>query len=98
MTDLQQQQCLSSKIVYEIKKYNVQFFTQKKMDISKNKNFRFFNGIKYLAKWARRAAFIIIAVFIISLSNIFNDEYRWINNVRNFDQQKQVIEKEETYE
>jgi len=68
------------------------------MDKSKNKNFQFFNGIKCLLKWARRLAFIILAAFMIGLSNAFNDELRWINDTRNFVQQEQVIDDEDTNE
>ena len=62
------------------------------MDKSKNKNSLLVNGIKYLSKWARRAVFIILAACMIGLSNAFNDESRWINDTRNFDQQEQVID------
>jgi hypothetical protein len=65
------------------------------MDKSKNKNFRFFNRIKCLSKWARRSVFIILAACMIGLSNVFNDEFRWINDTRNFDQQEQVLDNED---
>ena len=68
------------------------------MDKSKNKNFQFFNGIKCLSKWVRRLVFMIIAAFIIGFSNAFNDEFRWINDIRNFDQQEQIIHDEDTNE
>ncbi|MFO7864135.1 MAG: hypothetical protein R6U85_09065 [Salinivirgaceae bacterium] len=68
------------------------------MDKSKNKNFLFFNGIKCLSKWARRWAFIILAAFMIGFSNAFYDEFRWINDTRNFDQPEQVIDDEDTNE
>jgi len=74
----------------------MQFFTQKKMDKSKNKNFQFFNGIKCLSKWARKSIFIIFAAFMIGFSNAFYDEYRSINDIRNFDQTEQVIDNEDT--
>ncbi|NOQ25878.1 MAG: hypothetical protein GQ564_10995 [Bacteroidales bacterium] len=68
------------------------------MDKSKNKNFQFFNRIKCLSKWARRWVFIIFAAFMIGFSNAFNDESRWINDIRNFDQMEQVIDNEDLNE
>jgi hypothetical protein len=68
------------------------------MDKSKNKNFLFFNGIKCLLRWARRLVFIILAAFMIGLSNVFNEEFRSINDARNFVDQEQVIDDEDTNE
>jgi hypothetical protein len=68
------------------------------MDKSKNKNSLFFNGIKCLSKWDRRSVFIILAAFMIGFSNAFNEEFRSINDVRNFDQPEQVIDDEDTNE
>lgn len=76
----------------------MQFFTQKKMDKSKNKSSLLFNGIKCFLKWARRSVFIILAAFMIGFSNAYNEECRSINNVRNFDQQEQVIDEEDLNE
>lgn len=66
------------------------------MDKLKNKTFRFFNGIKCFLKWVRRPVFIILAALMIGFSNAYNDELRWINNTRNFDQAEQVIDDEDT--
>ncbi|OFX28381.1 MAG: hypothetical protein A2033_02700 [Bacteroidetes bacterium GWA2_31_9] len=60
------------------------------MDKSKNQNSLLFKGIKCLSKWVRRSIFIIFAACMIGLSNAFNDEQRWINNTKNFNQQEQV--------
>lgn len=68
------------------------------MDKLKNKNFQFFNGIKCLLRWIRRFVFIIFAAFVIGFSNAFNEEFRSINDVRNFVVQEQVIDDEDTNE
>lgn len=68
------------------------------MDKSKNKNFQFFNGIKCLSKWARKSVFIIFAAFMIGFSNAYNEEFRWINDIRNFVEKEQVIDDEDTNE
>lgn len=77
-------------------KYDVQYFTQKKMDKSKDKTFLFFNGIKCLLTWIRRSVFIIMAALIIGFTNAFNDECRMINDTKNY--QEQVTEDEDTKE
>ena len=51
-----------------------------------------------MSKWLRRSVFIILAAFMIGLSNVINEEYRSINDVRNFDQPEQVIDDEDTNE
>ncbi len=68
------------------------------MDKSKNKNFLFFKGIKCLLKWIRRSVFIILAAFVIGFTNAFYDECRMINDTKNFDEQEQVIDDEDTNE
>lgn len=65
------------------------------MDKSKNRNSCFVNGIKNLSKWSRRSVFIIIAASMIGLSNALNDESRWINDTKIFDQQEQLIDDED---
>ena len=62
------------------------------MDKTRNNNSLLVNGIKYLSKWARRTVFIILAACMIRLSNAFNDENRMINDIRNIDQQEQLID------
>lgn len=73
------------------KKYDVQFFTQMKMDKSKNQTPLFFKGIKCLVKWIRRLVFIIMAALMIGFTNAFYDECRMINDTKNFDEQEQAI-------
>lgn len=68
------------------------------MDKSRNSKSLFFNGIKYLLKWARRWAFIIIAAFIIGFTNAFYNENRMINDTKFFDKQEQVIDDDNTNE
>jgi hypothetical protein len=58
----------------------------------------FFSGIKKLLEWIRRFVFIIIAALMIGFKNAFNDELRWINDTKNFDEQEQVIDDEDTNE
>lgn len=62
------------------------------MDKTRNNNSVLVNGIKHLSKWARRTVFIILAACMIGLSNAFNDENRMINDIRNIDQQEQLID------
>ena len=66
------------------------------MDKSKNKNFLFFKGIKCLLKWIRRSVFIIMAALLIGFTNAFYDECRMINDTKNFDEEEQVIDDEDT--
>ena len=68
------------------------------MDKSKIKNFQFFNGIICLSKWVRKFIFIIFAAFVIGFTNAFNEEFRWINDSRNFVEQEQVIDDEDINE
>ena len=68
------------------------------MDKSKVENFRFLKGLKFLAKWIGRINFIILAALMIGFSNAFYDEERSISNTRNFVQQEQVIDDEDTNE
>jgi len=65
------------------------------MDKSKNKFFKYFNGIIRIAKWIRRLIYIILAACMIGFANAYYDEYRWINNTRNFIQQEQVFDDED---
>ena len=62
------------------------------MDKSKNKYSTLVDGIKNLSKWARRSTFIIIAAIIIGFSNAFNDESKSLYDIKNFDQQEQLID------
>lgn len=39
--------------------------------------------------------FIILAASMLGLSNVFYNEYRWIDNCRNFIQYEQVINDED---
>jgi len=78
------------------KKNYVQFFTQKTMDKSKNKNFLYW--FKCVFKWLKRFVFILFAAFVIGFTNAFNDEFRWINDARNFSQPEQVMDDEDTNE
>jgi hypothetical protein len=68
------------------------------MDKSKNKFFKYFNGIIRIAKWIRRLIYIILAACMIGFANAYYDEYRWINNTRNFIQQEQVFDDEDKKE
>lgn len=68
------------------------------MDKSENNTNLVFKGIKCLLKWIRRYAFIIMAAFVIGLSNAYYDECRMINDTRNFDEQEQVIDDDDTNE
>ncbi|MDA3929667.1 MAG: hypothetical protein PF541_11985 [Prolixibacteraceae bacterium] len=68
------------------------------MDKSNNKNLLFLNGIKYLLKLTRRTVIIIFSAFIIGFSNALNDESKSIYDIRNFDQQEQVIDEEDVNE
>jgi hypothetical protein len=66
------------------------------MDKSKNKYFLIFKGIICFLKWVRRLLYIIIAAFVIGFSNAFYNECRMINDTKNFNDQEQVIDDEDT--
>lgn len=66
------------------------------MDKSKNTKFLFLKGIKYSIKWIWRFIFILLASLMIGFSNAFNNELRWINDIRNFIQPEQVVDDEDT--
>jgi hypothetical protein len=66
------------------------------MDKSRNKNFLFLDGIKYLSKWIRRSVFITMAALMIGFANAFYDECRMINDAKNLDEQEQVIDDDNT--
>jgi len=68
------------------------------MDKSRNKNVLFLDGILCFFKWLKRSLFIMIAAFIIGFSNAFNDESKSVSDIRNFDQQEQVISEEDLKE
>ena len=65
------------------------------MDKSTNIFFKFFNGFKCFTRWIRRGIYIVLAAFMIGLSNTFYNECRMINDTRNFVEQEQVIDNEE---
>lgn len=66
------------------------------MDKSKKIDFLFLKGIKYSFKWIWRFIFIVIASLMIGFSNAFYNEFRWINDIRNFIHPEQVVEDEDT--
>lgn len=68
------------------------------MDKSKNKTFLVYKGIKYLFKWIRRSAFIIMAALMIGFTNALYDESRMVNDIKNFDEQEQLIDDEDINE
>jgi len=64
------------------------------MDKSKNKIKR---KRKRRFKWMPQWIFIILAASMIGFSNALNDEYRWIDNCRNFIQYEQIYNDEDKY-
>lgn len=72
--------------------------TQNKMDKSGNNFFPFLKIIKGLSRWVRRMGFIFLAALMIGFSNAFYDEFRLINDTKNFDEQEQVVDDEDTNE
>ena len=52
---------------------------------------------KRLFKWIPNWIFIILAASMIGFSNAFYDEYRWIDNCRNFIQYEQIFNDEDKY-
>jgi len=68
------------------------------MDKSTNRIIKFFKGIVLIGKWLRKWTYIILAACMIGFSNAYYDEYRWINNTRNFIQQEQVFDDEDINE
>ena len=67
------------------------------MDKSKNIFFRYFNGIKRIAKWIIRLIFMILAACMIGFSNAYYDESRMLTDIRPKYQQEQVIDDEDTH-
>ena len=57
--------------------------------------------IKYKRKrrfrWMPQWFFIMLASSMIGFSNAYYDEYRWINNSRNFIQHEQIFNDENKY-
>ena len=65
------------------------------MDKSTNIFVKLFNGFKCFARWIRRGIYIVLAAFMIGISNTFYNECRMIDDTRNFVEQEQVIDNEE---
>lgn len=68
------------------------------MDKSENKTFLVFKGIKCLFKKIRQCVFIIMAALLIGFSNAYYDECRMVNDTKNFDEQEQLIDDDDTNE
>jgi hypothetical protein len=64
------------------------------MDKSKKK---IKHRIKRRFKWMPQWFFIFLAASILGFSNAFYDEYRWIDNSRNFIQHEQIFNDEDKY-
>ena len=64
------------------------------MDKSKNKIKR---KRKWRFKWIPNWIFIILAASMIGFSNAYYDEYRWIDNCRNFIQYEQIFDDEDKH-
>ena len=64
------------------------------MDKSKKKNKR---KRKRRFRWMPNWFFVILAASMIGFSNAFNNEYRWIDNCRNFIQYEQIINDEDKH-
>lgn len=65
------------------------------MDKSTNIFLKFFTRFNCFARWIRRGIYIILAAFMIGLSNVYYNECRMIDDTRNFVEQEQVIDNEE---
>jgi hypothetical protein len=48
-------------------------------------------------KWMPQWIYIILAASMIGFTNAYYDEYRWINNSRNFIQYEQIFNDEDKY-
>ena len=76
----------------------VDFFNQEAMDKSAYKSYKIFNGFKCVVKWIWHWIYIILVAFMLSISNVYYDERRMINDVRNFVKQEQVFNDEDEIE
>lgn len=54
--------------------------------------------MKRFSRGVRRWSLIILAASMIGFSNAFNDETRMLNDLRNWVQQEQVVDDEDTNE
>ena len=68
------------------------------MDKLKNIFFKIFSGLTSALKWFKRGIYILIAAIMIGLNNSFYNETKMLQDTKNFVEQEQVIDNEDTNE